>query len=77
MSNDKEGLCFDFVVQKNNPKLMTGHANGIITILLRSRFCTERTNAKQFLEPYRTLIGHLRHEGTLFWDRLIYSNKRR
>jgi hypothetical protein len=33
MSNDKEGLCFDFVVQKNNPKLMTGHANGIITIL--------------------------------------------
>jgi hypothetical protein len=37
MSNDKEGLCFDFVVQKNNPKLMTGHANGVITILLRSR----------------------------------------
>jgi hypothetical protein len=33
MSNDKEGLCFDFVVQKNNPKLMTGHANGVITIL--------------------------------------------
>jgi hypothetical protein len=32
MSNDKEGLCFDFVVQKN-PKLMTGHANGVITIL--------------------------------------------
>jgi hypothetical protein len=32
---------------------------------------------KQFLEPYRTLIGHLRHEvDTIFWDRLIYSNKK-
>jgi hypothetical protein len=32
----KEGL-FDFVVQKNNPKLMTGHANGVITILLEKQ----------------------------------------
>jgi hypothetical protein len=57
---------------------MTGHANGVITILLREADSAERTNAKQFLEPYRTLIGHLRHEvGHYFWDRLIYSNKRR
>jgi hypothetical protein len=57
---------------------MTGHAKCHNYSLTRSRFCTERTNAKQFLEPYRTLIGHLRHEvGHYFWDRLIYSNKRR
>jgi hypothetical protein len=32
---------------------------------------------RKFLEPYRTLIGHLRHEvGHYFWDRLIYSNKK-
>jgi hypothetical protein len=31
---------------------------------------------KQFSEPYRTLIGHLRHEvGHYFWDRLIYKQK--
>jgi hypothetical protein len=78
MSNDKEGLCFDFVVQKNNPKLMTGHANGVITILLREADSALREQMrKQFLEPYRTLIGHLRHEvGHYFWDRLIYSNKK-
>jgi hypothetical protein len=55
---------------------MTGHANGIITILLREADSALREQMrKQFLEPYRTLIGHLRHEVGLFWDRLIYSNK--
>jgi hypothetical protein len=74
MSNDKEGLCFDFVVQKNNPKLMTGHANGVITILLREADSALREQMrKQFLEP-RTLIYEVGH---YFWDRLIYSNKRR
>jgi hypothetical protein len=55
---------------------MTGHANGVITILLREADSALREQMrKQFLEPYRTLIGHLRHEVGLFWDRLIYSNK--
>jgi hypothetical protein len=42
---------------------MTGHANGVITILLREADSALREQMrKQFLEPYRTLIGHLRHE---------------
>lgn len=70
------GLCFDFVAQQNNPNLMTGHANGVITILLREADSVLREQMrKQFSEPYRTLIGHLRHEvGHYFWDRLIYTN---
>ncbi|MFD2914193.1 zinc-binding metallopeptidase family protein [Psychroserpens luteus] len=73
---DINGLCFDFVAQQNNPNLMTGHANGVITILLREADSVLREQMrKQFVEPYRTLIGHLRHEvGHYFWDRLIYTD---
>lgn len=73
---DINGLCFDFVAQQNNPNLMTGHDNGVITILLREADSVLREQMrKQFLEPYRTLIGHLRHEvGHYFWDQLIYTN---
>jgi len=74
---DINGLCFDFVAQQNNPSLMTGHDNGVITILLREADSVLREQMrKQFLEPYRTLIGHLRHEvGHYFWDRLIYTDR--
>ncbi len=75
---DVDGLCFDFVAQQNNPNLMTGHDNGVITILLREADSVLREQMrKQFLEPYRTLIGHLRHEvGHYFWDRLIYTDQK-
>ncbi len=74
---DENGLCFDFVSQEEHPKLMTGHADGVITILLQEADSVVREQMrKQFLEPYRTLIGHLRHEvGHYFWDRLIYSDE--
>lgn len=72
-SKDERGLGFDFVVQQEQSQLMTGHANGIVTILLREADSVFREQTrKQLLEPYRTLIGHLRHEvGHYFWDRLI------
>ena len=74
--NNIDGLCFDFVAQQNNANLMTGHANGVITILLKEADSVLREKMrKQFSEPYRTLIGHLRHEvGHYFWDRLVYTN---
>ncbi|MBJ2174484.1 putative zinc-binding peptidase [Aureibaculum sp. A20] len=70
------GFCFDFVAQQNNPNLMTGHANGVITVLLREADSVHREQMrKQFSESYRTLIGHLRHEvGHYFWERLVLSN---
>ena len=76
MDNDDIGLCFDFVSNKSNPKLMTGHANGVVTILIREGNSVLREKArKQLKEPYRTLVGHLRHEvGHYFWDRLIRDN---
>ncbi|TVZ59690.1 hypothetical protein NA63_2226 [Flavobacteriaceae bacterium MAR_2010_105] len=73
---DENGLCFDFVANQKGSKFMTGHANGVITILLSEADSVEREKMrKQFLEPYRTLIGHLRHEvGHYFWDRLVITN---
>lgn len=73
----EEGLCFDFIAKQNNPKIMTGHANGVITILLKEADSVLREQMRMLMsEPYRTLIGHLRHEvGHYFWDRLVYNNQ--
>jgi hypothetical protein len=61
--NNENGLCFDFIARQNNPEIMTGHASGVITILLKEANSTERELIrKQLKEPNRTLIGHLRHE---------------
>ena len=74
---DDQGLCFDFIAKHNNPKIMTGHANGVITILLKEADSVLREQMRMLmLEPYRTLIGHLRHEvGHYFWDRLVFNNE--
>ncbi|MFT6883621.1 MAG: hypothetical protein ACI83W_001589 [Marinoscillum sp.] len=73
----EEGFCFDFVARQDDEKLMTGHADGVITILIREADSAHREMTRmQLLEPYRTLIGHLRHEvGHYFWNRLIMNNQ--
>jgi hypothetical protein len=55
---------------------MTGHANGVITILLREADSVIREQTRmQLMEPFHTLIGHLRHGvGHYFWDRLVYTD---
>ncbi|MEQ8925172.1 MAG: putative zinc-binding metallopeptidase [Fulvivirga sp.] len=69
------GLCFDFIV-KGDRNIYTGHANGVITILLAEADSVNLEKVrKQLLEPYRTLIGHFRHEvGHYFWERLVRSD---
>lgn len=72
-----DGLAFDFIEKEENSAIMTGHANGIITILLREADPVHREYMKKkLLEPYRTLIGHLRHEtGHYFWEKIISKHK--
>ena len=74
-AHHEDGLCFDFVARSHNSNLMTGHADGVITILLSEADPVLREKMRQqLLEPYRTLIGHLRHEvGHYFWDRLVIT----
>lgn len=53
--------------------VMTGHASGMITLNVVEADDDERARRRLALqEPYRTLIGHLRHEsGHFYWDQLI------
>lgn len=61
-------LTFDFMSQA-----MTGHENGVITIDVLEADSVERERRRQqFDEPYRSLLGHLRHEsGHYYWMRLV------
>ncbi len=73
---DAPGLVFEFKadpVDPSAPRVMTGHADAVITINTAEADDAERERRKQGLgEPYRTLLGHMRHEsGHFYWDRLI------
>jgi hypothetical protein len=58
--------------------VMTGHQNGVITLNIAEADDDERVKRRvQLHEPYRTLLGHLRHEsGHFYWDRLIRDGGR-
>ncbi|WP_347905061.1 putative zinc-binding metallopeptidase [Pseudomonas purpurea] len=68
------GLAFDFVgVDLEGRAPITGHANGLITLDIKEADDAHRERVRlQMHEPYRTLLGHFRHEvGHYYWDRLI------
>jgi hypothetical protein len=77
-SEDPNGLAFDFL---SNPadgaadqaQVMTGHAGGLITLNVAEADAPERERQRKSMgEPYRTLLGHFRHEiAHYYWDRLI------
>jgi hypothetical protein len=70
------GLAFDFPSPQGgaagNP-IMTGHDSGVITINLAEADDAERERRRREMrEPYRTLLGHFRHEiAHYYWDRLV------
>jgi hypothetical protein len=55
------------------PAVVTGHADGVITLDVEEADDTRREERRTALhEPYRTLLGHLRHEtGHYYWQRLV------
>ncbi|MCK8514790.1 putative zinc-binding metallopeptidase [Methylonatrum kenyense] len=75
-SQQKDGLGFAFMEDDDNQQVLTGHAGGLITINVREADSAYReTMRKRLGEPYRTLLGHFRHEsGHFYWDRLIATN---
>ena len=70
------GLSFDFLVADNASNRVTGHSNGLVTILLDEGDSVHREQIrKQLSEPYRTLLGHFRHEiGHYYWMLLSDPN---
>jgi hypothetical protein len=68
-----EGLEFEFLED-----VLTGHKEGLITVNIAEADDAERTKRRiELNEPYRTLLGHFRHEsGHFFWARLIEKSDR-
>ncbi|KAA0573650.1 putative zinc-binding peptidase [Azospirillum sp. Sh1] len=78
IENPEEGLAFDFLTDTvaadgTVTPVLTGHANGLITINVAEADDAEREKRRTEMgEPYRTLLGHFRHEiGHYIWDRLV------
>ena len=70
----ERGMMFDFLRSPDNgPHVMTGHHTGLITLDLQEADDSVREAVREALrEPYRTLLGHFRHEvGHYYWDRLV------
>lgn len=64
----KGPLTFDFIRDA-----LTGHIDGVVTIDIMEADAVERERQRQqFQEPYRSLLGHLRHEsGHFYWMVLV------
>lgn len=69
------GLAFEFLADPTPgaPAVLTGHASGLITLNIAEADDAERERRRlQMGEPYRTLLGHFRHEiGHYYWDVLV------
>jgi hypothetical protein len=72
------GLAFEFLANTHAEKVRTGHNQGVITVNVAEADDVLREKARnQMHEPYRTVLGHFRHEtGHYYWDRLIRDSPR-
>jgi hypothetical protein len=75
---DPQGLAFDVLYDPladspQGPGVLTGHSDGLITLnLIEADDAAREQRRHDFAEPYRTLLGHFRHEsGHYFWSRLV------
>lgn len=77
--DDDGGLAFDFLEDMPGTPVLTGHAGGVVTVNLAEADDAERVKRRVALnEPYRTLLGHLRHEsGHHYWERLVRPDEAR
>jgi hypothetical protein len=71
-AESERGLAFD-LLSSEEVKVITGHDNGVITLDLAEADDEHRERLKRQLnEPYRTVLGHFRHEiGHYYWPVLV------
>ena len=79
-SDPVTGLAFEFLADDPvaGTSVLTGHDEGRIVLNVAEADDAEREKRRLALgEPYRTLVGHFRHEiGHYYWDRLIKNGPR-
>jgi hypothetical protein len=78
ISDGTNGLAFD-LLSSSQGKIITGHQNGIITLDLAESKDSYREALRESMdEPYRTVLGHFRHEiGHYYCDELALTADRR
>jgi hypothetical protein len=70
---DPDHLSFDLLSSEQEP-VTTGHADGVITVDLAESDDARREQRRLELgEPYRTMLGHLRHELGHYFQPLLMS----
>ena len=75
-ADPQNGLAFDLLESlEGGPRVMTGHASGVITVNVAEADDDYREQNREALrEPYRTVLGHLRHEiGHYYWNVVIWG----
>jgi hypothetical protein len=76
-SDPVHGMTFDFLSSvPGQNHVMTGHQNGVVTLNAEEAEDAVRERIRaEMREPYRTLVGHFRHEiGHFYWDILIQGS---
>lgn len=70
---DRPGLAFDLLSSYSEEQRVTiGHANGVITIDLVESLDAYRESLRVRLgEPYRTMLGHFRHEVGHYYQNVL------
>lgn len=70
--DEQRGVAFEFLSSRGR-NIITGHESGVITLdLSESDDAHREFIRKQLGEPYRTVLGHLRHEiAHYYWPLLV------
>ena len=69
-----EDLGFE-LLSSDQEAVITGHADGVVTIDLAESDDATRTHRRtQFGEPYRTLLGHFRHEIGHYYQNVLVTD---
>lgn len=74
----EQGLAFEFLEEiRIGEGVLTGHDSGMITLNIAEADDAQRERIRSSMrEPYRTLLGHFRHEsGHYYFMRLIRSGQ--
>lgn len=73
LEDSSAGDHLEFHDSQFDTPVLTGHANGLITINIAEADPVARERMRQEMnEQQRTLLGHFRHEsGHYYWDRLV------
>ncbi|WP_281426140.1 zinc-binding metallopeptidase family protein [Mycobacterium spongiae] len=72
----EDGLAFDLLSSKSlGGPVMIGHANGVITIDLDESVELYRERLRiRLKEPYRTMLGHFRHEVGHYYEMILVQD---